>query len=159
MKNKQNQHGQFIGAAVLNWQHKNLPAKNKMIGRFCIIDMFVPPGGGPPPHRHDFEETFIILEGEVDATFRGNKMVVRAGDTVNIPSGAPHQFHNSSDKPARILCICSPAGLEDFFMQVGTPVEGRTTLALKPDKAAQEKLEVKVKELAPKYRIEMLKSA
>ena len=27
-------------------------------GRFCVIDMHIPPGGGPPPHRHDFEETF-----------------------------------------------------------------------------------------------------
>lgn len=23
-------------------------------GRFCVIDMHVPPGGGPPPHRHEF---------------------------------------------------------------------------------------------------------
>ena len=32
-------------------------------GCFCVIDMHIPPGGGPPPHRHDFEETFILLEG------------------------------------------------------------------------------------------------
>ena len=34
-------------------------------GRYCLIDMYVPPGGGPPPHRHDFEESFTIdaLEG------------------------------------------------------------------------------------------------
>ena len=31
-------------------------------GRFSLIDMYVPPGGGPPPHRHDFEETFAVLE-------------------------------------------------------------------------------------------------
>jgi quercetin dioxygenase-like cupin family protein len=42
-------------------------------GRFCVIDMFVPPGGGPPPHRHDFEETFSLLEGQLDVTFRGAK--------------------------------------------------------------------------------------
>jgi len=29
-------------------------------GRFCEIDMHIPPGGGPPPHRHDFEETFVF---------------------------------------------------------------------------------------------------
>jgi hypothetical protein len=33
-------------------------------GRFCLMDMHIPPGGGPPPHRHDFEESFIILEGD-----------------------------------------------------------------------------------------------
>ena len=27
-------------------------------GRYCLIDMHIPPGGGPGPHRHDFEESF-----------------------------------------------------------------------------------------------------
>src|SRR6202162_2184742 len=53
-------------------------------GRFCVIDMHIPPGGGPPPHRHDFEETFVLLEGEMEATFRGRKSTVRAGDTLSI---------------------------------------------------------------------------
>jgi hypothetical protein len=35
-------------------------------GRYCLIDMLVPPGGGPPPHRHDFEEMFTILDGEIE---------------------------------------------------------------------------------------------
>jgi len=60
-------------------------------GRFCVIDMHVPPGGGPPPHRHDFEETFILLDGEMQVTFRGQKSTVRAGDTVNVPSNAPNR--------------------------------------------------------------------
>jgi quercetin dioxygenase-like cupin family protein len=128
-------------------------------GRFCLIDMYVPPGGGPPPHRHDFEETFVMLEGELDVTFRGSKSVARAGDTVNIPSNAPHQFHNSSQKAVRMLCLCSPAGQEKFFLEVGVPVETRTTPSPAQDKDAQEKLAAKVKELAPKYRTELLKSA
>ena len=36
-------------------------------GRYSLIDMFVPPGGGPPAHRHDFEESFTVLEGEIEA--------------------------------------------------------------------------------------------
>ncbi len=44
-------------------------------GRYCLIDMLVPPGGGPPPHRHDFEEMFTLLEGEIEVTFRGAKSV------------------------------------------------------------------------------------
>jgi len=128
-------------------------------GRFCLIDMHVPPGGGPPPHRHDFEETFIVLEGEVEATFRGRKSVVRAGDTINIPSNAPHQFHNSSSQSVRMLCLCSPAGQENFFQQVGVPVGTRTTPPPKPDKNEQEKMQTKMKDLAPKYRTEFLEHA
>src|SRR5882724_6792509 len=55
-------------------------------GRCCLIDMYVPPGGGPPPHRHDFEEMFTLLDGEIEVTFRGAKSVVRAGETANIPA-------------------------------------------------------------------------
>jgi len=35
------------------------------------LSMRIPAGGGPIPHRHDFEESFTILEGEIEATFRG----------------------------------------------------------------------------------------
>jgi quercetin dioxygenase-like cupin family protein len=126
-------------------------------GRFCVIDMHIPPGGGPPPHRHDFEETFILLEGEIEVTFRGKKSVVRAGDTVNIPANAPHQFHNASSKPTRLLCICSPAGQENFFREVGTPVATRTTPPPKLDERQQADFVQRVMALAPKYRTELLK--
>jgi quercetin dioxygenase-like cupin family protein len=126
-------------------------------GRFCVIDMHIPPGGGPPPHRHDFEETFILLEGEIEANFRGKKSVVRAGDTVNIPANAPHQFHNASSKPTRLLCICSPAGQENFFREVGTPVATRTTPPPKLDERQQAEFVQRVMALAPKYRTELLK--
>jgi quercetin dioxygenase-like cupin family protein len=128
-------------------------------GRFCLIDMHVPPGGGPPPHRHDFEETFVMLEGELDVTFRGSKMVARAGDTVNIPANSPHQFHNSSQRAVRMLCLCSPAGQEKFFLEVGVPVASRTAPPPKLEKEQQEKMIVKMIELAPKYSTELLKSA
>lgn len=128
-------------------------------GRFCLVDMHVPPGGGPPPHRHDFEETFSILEGELQATFRGTKRVVRAGETVHIPANAPHQFHNSSSEPVRMLCICSPAGQEDFFLELGVPVATRTTPPPKLDEAAEAAFRAKAAALAPKYRTELLRQA
>ena len=126
-------------------------------GRFCVIDMHIPPGGGPPPHRHDFEETFILLEGEMEATFRGQKSIVKAGETVNIPANAPHRFHNTSPNATRLLCICSPAGQDEFFKEVGTPVATRTTPPPKLDKDQQQKFMEKAKALAPKYRTELLK--
>ena len=122
-------------------------------GHFCLIDMHIPPGGGPPPHRHDFEETFILLEGEMEATFRGKKSFVRAG------ANSPHQFHNTSTEPVRMLCICSPAGQEKFFIEVGVPVATRTTPPPKLDEKEQPAFIEKVKALAPKYRTELLREA
>jgi quercetin dioxygenase-like cupin family protein len=106
-------------------------------GRNCLIDMYIPPGAGPPPHRHDFEESFTVLEGDVEATFRGEQKTIRAGQVINIPANAPHQSQNKSDQPARLLCLCSPAGQEEFFLEVGVPVATRATPPPKPDAAAQ----------------------
>jgi quercetin dioxygenase-like cupin family protein len=128
-------------------------------GKFCVIDMHIPPGGGPPPHRHSFEETFILLEGEMEATLRGKKSTVKAGDTVNIPANAPHRFHNTSSNATRLLCICSPAGQEEFFTEVGTRVATRTTPPPKLSETEQAAFMKKVMSLAPKFRTELLKKA
>jgi mannose-6-phosphate isomerase-like protein (cupin superfamily) len=127
--------------------------------RFCVIDMHVPPGGGPGPHRHNFEETFILLEGEMDVTFRGTKSTVRAGETVNVPANAPHQFHNSSAQPVRMICICAPAGNDRFFAEVGVPVATRTAPPPPLNGEQMAAFLEKAKAIAPKYQTELLEHA
>ena len=128
-------------------------------GRYCLIDMLVPDGGGPPAHRHDFEEMFSLLEGELEFTFRGQVQTVRAPATVNIPANAPHRFANVSGSTVHMLCMCTPAGQEEFFMAVGVPVQSRQAPPpelSKEEQAAKGKL---AEELMPKYRTEMVKHA
>jgi quercetin dioxygenase-like cupin family protein len=125
-------------------------------GRYCLIDMYVPPGGGPGPHRHDFEEMFTILEGEVEVTFRDTKSVARVGDTLNIPANAPHRFQNVSERPARLLCLCAPSGQEEFFLALGVPVATRTTPPPPLDAAAEADFKARAEALAPRYRTELL---
>jgi len=125
-------------------------------GRYTLIDMLVPPGGGPPPHRHDFEEMFTILEGEIEFTFRGERLVARAGETINIPANAPHVFTNASGQPARLLCMCTPAGQEEFFQQVGEPVATRTSAPPVLDADGRAEFIRAAIALAPKYRTELL---
>jgi uncharacterized cupin superfamily protein len=118
--------------------------------------MLVPPGGGPPPHRHDFEEMFTILEGEIELTFRGEAHRAGAGSTVNIPANAPHWFKNKSDKPLHMLCMCTPAGQEEFFMAVGDPVDSRTAPPPKLSPAEQAERIQRAKALSAQYRTELL---
>ena len=125
-------------------------------GRYTLIDMHVPPGGGPPPHRHDFEEMFTVLEGEIELTFRDETTIAEAGTTVNVPANAPHVFRNASERPARLLCLCAPAGQEEFFLEVGTPVSSRTEPPPTLDAAATEAFITRAVALAPKYRTELL---
>ncbi|MEZ2348818.1 cupin domain-containing protein [Terriglobus sp. RCC_193] len=127
-------------------------------GRFCLIDMHIPPGGGPGPHRHDFEETFILMDGELEFVFRGEAKTARSGETVHIPANAPHVFRNASSKPVRLLCLCSPAGQEEFFLQLGVPVKSRIEAPPRPTPEQDELFRRKAAELAPKYKTELLHS-
>jgi quercetin dioxygenase-like cupin family protein len=126
-------------------------------GRYCLIDMHVPTGGGPPPHRHDFEEMFTLLEGELEFTFRGETSTIRAGSTANIPANAPHAFKNASGAPARMLCMCTPAGQEEFFVAIGDPVDGRTAPPPKLTKEEIGERQKKAGSLMAQYRTEMVK--
>lgn len=126
-------------------------------GRFSIVEMRVPPGGGPPPHRHDFEETFRVIEGEVEFTFRGEKVVARAGATVNVPANAPHSFRNTSGAAARLLCVCSPAGQEELFLQLGDPVESAAGPPPVLTEAQAAERRAKAAALAPLFRTEFVR--
>lgn len=94
-------------------------------GAFATIDMLVPPGGGPGPHAHpDFEETFYVVEGEVEVKSEAGAYIAKKGAYVVIPKGGiVHCFKNKSDKMAHLLCTVIPAGLEDLFIDIGQPVK------------------------------------
>lgn len=120
--------------------------------QYCLIEMRVPDGGGPPPHRHDFEEMFTVLEGEIEFTFRGEKHLVPAGTTINIPANAPHNFRNTSGAPARMLCMCTPAGQDEYFLRIGDVIENSDAPAphLTPEEQADRRK--RAADLAPHYR-------
>ena len=125
-------------------------------GRYALIDMLIPAGGGPPPHRHDFEEMFHVLEGEVEVTIRGETSKANTGETVNVPALAPHSFHNPTDRAVRLLCLVAPAGLEAYFAAFADPVPTRTS---PPPKLSEAEIRERVEKsvaLAPQYRIEIV---
>lgn len=93
-------------------------------GAFATIDMLIPPGGGPGPHSHaDFHESFYVIEGEIEVRSEAGTYTATQGSSVLIPKGGiVHFFKNKTDKPAHMLCIVVPAGLEEFFLEIGEPV-------------------------------------
>lgn len=66
-----------------------------------------------------------MLEGEVEVTFRGKKSIIRIGDTINIPTNAPHNFKTTSNQPAQMLAVCSPAWVEELSRELAC--SGRDT--------------------------------
>jgi quercetin dioxygenase-like cupin family protein len=89
-------------------------------GSYAVIEMNVPPGSGPVPHSHKhMQETFFVVEGEIE--FRTTDRTIQAGQGafVRIPlGGVVHAFKNTSDQKVKLICTVMPAGLEDMFREV-----------------------------------------
>jgi len=114
--------GELLGVAGGNY--RIIISGEQTNGNYAVIEMTVPPGGGPPPHSHpDTQEMFHVLEGEVVFKTEAGKQTVSKDGFVNIPlGGAVHCFKNTSENNARLLCTVVPAGLENLFKEIGTPV-------------------------------------
>jgi uncharacterized RmlC-like cupin family protein len=104
-------------------------------------------------HVHSREEEgFYILEGEITIQAGDQRIVATAGTFANMPIGTPHSFKNESNRPAKMLIIVAPAGLEQMFFECGVPLHEGSTAALPPTK---EEIETLIK-IAPKYGIDIL---
>lgn len=123
-------------------------------GNYAVIDMLVPPGGGPGPHAHkNIQEMFYVVEGEIDFKMEGGSYTAKEGSFVNIPLGGPvHSFQNTTDKVAHLLCTVIPAGLDRFFEEIGKPVERGKFLA--PSIPTTEELD-KLRSIGKKYGQEL----
>jgi mannose-6-phosphate isomerase-like protein (cupin superfamily) len=64
-----------------------------------------PPGSGPGLHRHEYEEVFVVQEGEATFFADDEERVVGAGQIVVVPAGTPHRFVNSGEQTLRQLAI------------------------------------------------------
>jgi quercetin dioxygenase-like cupin family protein len=66
------------------------------------------PNGAAGAHDHPFEETYLILEGAVEATFDDASYVLEPGDVAWAGCGCVHSFRNVGDGPVRWLETQAP---------------------------------------------------
>lgn len=66
------------------------------------------PGGVAQPHDHPLEESYFLLDGEVDAVADGERFTLRAGDAMWTGVGCVHAFYNTSSEKVRWLETSSP---------------------------------------------------
>jgi quercetin dioxygenase-like cupin family protein len=77
----------------------------------ALLTMFMveyQPGGVAHPHDHPFEETYYVLDGEVDAVADGKRYTLEAGDLFWTGVGSVHAFYNTSGKTVRWLETQAP---------------------------------------------------
>ena len=76
-----------------------------------------PPGTGVNLHRHPYEETFIVQEGEARYTIGGETIEAKAGQILIAPAGVPHRFVNSGKGPLRQINIHPVARMETEWLE------------------------------------------
>src|ERR1700682_1308174 len=98
---------------------------SETLGRFGLVEALVPPGNSPALHIHHAEdEIFWIIEGHLTYRCGDETFPAAPGSYVRIPRGAPHTFVVEGDSNARYLILYTPAGAEQFFVELGRPAEG-----------------------------------
>ena len=94
-------------------------------GHVSVTEIVVPPhSAGPPLHRHDFDEAFYMLEGELIFQVDDALVTKGAGELSFAPRNVPHTLANQSDVPARYVLVCTPAGFERHWARVAADAAG-----------------------------------
>ena len=124
-------------------------------GAYFAMEALVPPGGGPPLHIHrNEEETFYVLEGEMEFRLGEDTITAGAGDFVNVPRGTVHRFENTGTKTARLLLTFTPAGIEHWFEETLERAPNDVDAADVPDNV--EEVAARYDAAAPRYGIEFV---
>jgi quercetin dioxygenase-like cupin family protein len=53
-------------------------------------------GSGPPPHCHDWDESFYITRGTIEIGYGDQTVTASAGTFVHVPAGTVHYFRFGS---------------------------------------------------------------
>ncbi|MCC6628567.1 MAG: cupin domain-containing protein [Chloroflexi bacterium] len=120
-------------------------------GAFGLVEHVIPPGFSSPYHVHHAEdESFYVAEGQLTFVVDGHAFLAGPGAFVFGPREVPHGFRVEGDSPVRLLLLMTPAGFEQFILELSQPAGAADAPpAGPPDMAA-------LLAVAAKYRADIL---
>jgi quercetin dioxygenase-like cupin family protein len=81
-----------------------------------VFDTSGPAEAGPPPHRHPWEEIYVVLSGQLEVTVDGVTQVIGAGGAAHVQAKAVHSYRNVTD--VHFLTISTQGDAAAFFSEV-----------------------------------------
>jgi quercetin dioxygenase-like cupin family protein len=94
---------------------------NAMGSSIEVFDTTGIPGGGPPPHKHKWEEIYVVLSGEMDVMVDGVTKRLKAGEFAHVPADTPHAYTTLDE--THFLTIVSKGNASKFFKDLGDNIE------------------------------------
>jgi quercetin dioxygenase-like cupin family protein len=92
-----------------------------------VFETTGPEQAGPPPHRHPWDEVYVVLEGTLEVFDGQSWRLAKAGACATVPANQVHAYRNGSPD-CRFLTIAGPGHAREFFEQMDAEVT-----ALPPD--------------------------
>ncbi|MEV4627338.1 cupin domain-containing protein [Micromonospora sp. NPDC049523] len=102
--------GPDSGATVTTFIAASFSNTDAALVVMCTV---VPPHEGSVPRVHeDVDESFYVLDGELQMTADGRSFTMAPGDYTLVPGGLRHAWRNPGGEPARVIRTCTRAGQE-----------------------------------------------
>ncbi|MCB8882084.1 cupin domain-containing protein [Acidisoma cellulosilytica] len=142
---------EFLLAGVVM---KRLLSGAETDGQFCLFENRSDGASRTPIHVHaDDDETIYMMVGEMQAIVGGQTKVVRAGETLFLKRGIPHQLMNVSGAPMHYILLCTPSGFEGFVAEGGHErADGAAVAPPTPEDIAR------MKSAAPRFGITLMQA-
>lgn len=94
----------------------NIPGERHGASVSLIIDQSEP-GGGPRLHRHPYDETWVVIDGNLAFQSGDEHLDAGPGDIVVVPPGAPHKFTNRGPGRSHMVCIHANPSFETEWLE------------------------------------------
>jgi len=108
---------------MLGGTYELLASNEATGGVMTVMEMTIPPGAGPPPHKHPGAEAVYVIEGSLNYHIDGEVHEGGPGSFFHIPAGVTENFEPTGDSPLKLLVIYAPGGIEKFFAEAGEPAQ------------------------------------
>ena len=100
-------------------------------GAFALVEHLLSPAANPPMHVHgDEEESFYVLDGEIEFEVDGALVHARPGSFLLAPRGSEHRFRVLTETARMLVLVSAPGGeprggVTGLFEAVGEPARAR----------------------------------
>ena len=75
------------------------------------------PGDGPRLHKHPYDETWVVTDGNLTFQAGDEQLEAGPGDIVIVPAETPHKFTNHGPEQANLVCIHANPTFETQWLE------------------------------------------
>ena len=117
---------------------------------YCLSQATVGHGGEAPPHRHNFDEGFYVLDGEITFTAGNRSVRLKAGEMIHISSRVAHKPKVEGES-ATLLTLAAPSGFDRFQFEAGEELASVDA----PAQKTKDEILAAIDNISRNYEIEM----